>query len=130
LGIELSVNINQGGKEMNGFLGFLICCIAAVLMFDKGNILLAIAALIFAFISFFTWGLNLRLTRGKDVKKLRRIRARMLLEKKSPEEIQKVLQNEISAVESQTALVPRWVSTLYFAAIAGGIILLLYAGLG
>jgi hypothetical protein len=121
------VNNNQGVNEMSGFLGFFICCIAAVMMFDKGNILLAIIALILAFISLFTWGLKLRLTQGKDVKKLRRIRARMLLEKKSPEEIQKALQDEISTVEAQTAFVPKWVSTLYFAAIAGGIILLLYA---
>jgi mannitol-specific phosphotransferase system IIBC component len=124
------VNSNQEDKEMSSFLGFLICCIAAIMMFDKGNILLAIIALIFAFISFFTWGLKLRLTKGKDVKKLRRIRARMLLEKKSTEEIQKALKDEISAVEAQTALIPKWVSTMYFAAIAGGIILLLYAGLG
>jgi hypothetical protein len=113
---------------MSGFLGFFICCIAAIMMFDKGNFLLAIIALFFAFVSFFTWGLRLRLTKGKDVKKLKRIRARMLLEKRSPEEIQKALKDEISAVEAQTAFVPKWVSMLYFVAVAGGIILLLYAG--
>jgi hypothetical protein len=31
-------------------------------------------------------------------------------------------------VEAQTAFVPKWVSMLYFVAVAGGIILLLYAG--
>ncbi len=98
------------------------------MMFDKGSMLLAVIALFFAFVSFFTWGLRLRLAKGKDVKKLRRIRARMLLEKRSPEEIQKALQNEISSVESRTALIPKWVSMLYFVAVAGGIIMLLYAG--
>jgi hypothetical protein len=113
---------------MSGFLGFFICCIAAIMMFDKGHILLALIAMIFAFLSLYTWGLKLRLTRGKDVKKLRRIRARMLLEKKSPEEIRKALQDEISAVEAQTSFVPKWVSIIYFVSVAYGIILLLYAG--
>ncbi len=115
---------------MSGFLGFLICCIAAVMMFDRGSILLTIVALFFAFISFFSWGLKLRLTKGQDVRQLRRIRARMILEKRSPEEIQKALRDKISAVEKQTAFVPRWVSTLYFVSVAGGIILLIYAGIG
>jgi mannitol-specific phosphotransferase system IIBC component len=113
---------------MNGFFGFFICCIAAVILLGKGNIVLGIIAVMFMVISFITWGLILRLTRGKDVRKLKRIRARMLLEKKSPEEIQKALQSEISAVEGNTAPVPRWLSILNFAAIAAGIILLVYAG--
>lgn len=114
---------------MNGFLGFLICCIAAVMMFGSGNFALGTIAAIFMFISFFTWGLNLRLTRGRDVRKLRRIRARMTLEKKSPEEIQKALQEEVSSVESVTAPMPKWVSILYFVSVAGGIIILATAGL-
>lgn len=114
---------------MSGFLGFFICCIAAVMMFDRGSIMLTIVALFFAFISFFTWGLKLRLTKGQDVRQLRRIRARMILEKKSPEEIQKALRDKISAVENKTAFVPGWVSTLYFVSVTGGIILLVYAGI-
>lgn len=115
---------------MSGFLGFFVCCIATVMMFSSGNIALGIIASIFMFVSFFTWGLNLRLTKGKDVGKLRRIRARMILEKKSAEEIQKALQEQISAVEANIAPVPKWVNILYFVAVAGGIIILVYAGLG
>jgi len=115
---------------MSGFLGFFICCIAAVMMFDRGSILLTIVALFFAFISFFSWGLRLRLTKGQDVKKLRRIRARMILEKRTPEEIQKALKDKISDVETQTAFVPKWVSMMYFISVTGGILLLLYAGIG
>lgn len=109
---------------MNGFLGFLICCIAAILSFSSGSILLGLIAAMFMFISFLTWGLNLRLTMGKDVKTLRRIRARMMLQNKTPEEINKALKEEISAVEAKTAPIPKWVRILYFVSVSGGIIIL------
>jgi len=114
---------------MNGFLGFFICCMAAILMFTSGDIILGLIASLFMMISFFTWGLNLRLTRGRDVKSLRRIRARMILENKSAVEIQKALQEEVSAVEAKSAPVPKWVTRLYLIAVAGGVIILATAAL-